>query len=219
MKRTLFQVILVSIFFLAIGFFSSYYLPQLKKIASATITNYSQKNLPVRITVDDFKLSLFPVGLSFENVRAIPKKELSRILAPVIAHRVILGVHPLSLFSGKKNILEVSVDRPTVTVVLRRSEEPDPMAPKKTIYVPVEEILGLPFHSIALMDTQLKFRSDDARVLADVKDFNLSAEYSNKAISIQLSTPQLRIKKQDPNSQLAEVSVETRMTWNKVRFI
>jgi len=211
MKRILFQAVVFALFFLVLGFFNSYHLPQIKIWAKNQITLFSEQKLPVRIYVKEIGLSLSPLGLSFSDILLLPKNELKKSLAPVKIKSLSAGIHFLSVLTGRRNIYDVTIEQPEVSVILKQQANAGEI-PKS---IPVEKILSLPFHSISIAEAQLRLKSDEAKISTEITNLNANIVSTSSALSLTISTPQFKFKRQEKKSKTGQVALETELLLEK----
>lgn len=208
MKRRILSYVVISLFFMMTGFFYRYHIPQAKTWATVKIAELSQKYLNAKVLADDVRLSLFPFGIELRNVTILPKGEAAKRLAPVRARALSGGISLLSLASGRKNLYWFRADEPQVTIIFKASQSPS--APE-TLSIPVKTILGVPIRSVQISNMILRVRSDDARLVSELRDLSFEADHPYQALTINLSTPELNIKSKEAGSSLARVAVEGRL--------
>jgi len=209
MKKNLLNILAFALFFLILGFFNSYHVPQMKKWIRNQITLQSDKKLPVRIYVGDIGLSLFPLGIELREIHAQPKGDLSKQLAPLRMDRLIVGMHFINVFMGSNNIIDVTAIHPQVTVIQKRQKDEHPLDLSHYDFdIPIERFLNLPFHNITIANSLLRFKSEEADLATEINGLEISADFTGKNISLQLSTPEFRFKKQDLSSRLKQIALE-----------
>lgn len=209
MKKNIIQVVSFALFFLILGFFNSYHVPQIKKWIRNQITLQSDQKLPARVYVGDVGFSLLPFGLEFSEIQIVPRGDLSKKLAPMQLDRLVVGVHLLGILTGSRNIVDVNLVHPQVTVIQKRSPGDPPMNPNNYDFnIPIQQVLKLPFHSISITNSLLRFKSEEADLATEVAGLDINLDFTGRAVSIQLQTPEFRFKKQDLSSHLKKIALE-----------
>ncbi len=209
MKRTLFHITAFALFFLILGFFNSYHVPQIKKWIRNQITLQSEQRLPVRILVGDIGLSLFPLGLELREVEGLPKKDLAKQIAPLHIDRAVFGLHLLGILTGSRNIAEITLIHPQVTIIQRKQKnETSTSFSDYDFDIPIAQILRLPLHNLVLTNSLTRFKSEDTSIATEISGLDLNLEFTGKALSLQLQTPEFRFKKQDISSNLKKIALE-----------
>ncbi|MEQ1875633.1 MAG: translocation/assembly module TamB domain-containing protein [Bdellovibrionia bacterium] len=216
MKKRVVSYTIISLFFMMMGFFYRYHVPQAKTWLIVKIADLSQKYLEMKIAANDVDIALWPFGITLQDVTILPRGELAKKLGPVRAKSLGMGVSILSLVTGKKNLYWFKADEPKVTVILKGAAEGGAAggtgnggAPK--FQIPTKAILAVPVNWLQISKMTFRLRSDDARLVSEVKDINLEAEHEYTALTVSVSTPQLNIKQQDLGSAIAQVAVEGRV--------
>ncbi|HEX4926006.1 MAG TPA: translocation/assembly module TamB domain-containing protein, partial [Bdellovibrionales bacterium] len=210
MKRRVFSYVVISLFFMMVGFFYRYHIPQAKAWAAVKIADLSQKYLSAKILAGDVQLSIVPFGVTLKNVTILPRGEAAKKLAPVRARSLSGGISLLSLVSGRKNLYWFRAEEPQVTIIFKASQAESPTAPEK-ISIPMKTILGIPVRSVQVTNMTLRVRSDDAKLVSELRDLSFEADHPYQALTVNLSTPELNIKSKEAGSALARVGVEGRL--------
>ncbi len=218
MKKTLFQVLVFAGFFLVAGFFNAYHIPQIKRWAKDQVTIYSDKNLPVRVRVTDVGLSLFPLGVSFKDVKVIPKAELASKMAPIFVKSASFGIHLFSLFTGRENIYEADLDRPEMTFILKNKSGDDTKIEPirlESLRFPTKEIFSVPFHAVKFQQARIRVRAEKFGFSSEINNLDLDAEFTPRSFNLQIKTPNVRIKRsggltaQKGSPKISDFGIET----------
>lgn len=207
MKKAILNIVAFALFFLILGFFNSYHVPQIKKWIRNQITLESDQNLPVRLLISDVGFSLFPLGIEFKDLQALPKGELAKQIAPLHTERIVVGLHFLGVLTGSRNIIDVTAIKPQLTVI-QKKQKTETNLNDYNFNVPIADILRLPFHNITITNSLLRFKSEEADIATEISGLDISADNTGKAISVQLQTPEFRFKKQDLSSKLKKIALE-----------
>lgn len=215
MKKIIFYYFLLSLFSAILGFTYSYHLPQIKTWSKYQILKLSDRHLPAKILVKDFSLSLIPFGLAFDGIVINPKPPLTQSLFPIETKRVVAGINLLSLFTGSRHIVQLTIEEPDLTLILKSKPNKDLDKKFEAPLIPVTDILSIPLRNLDIVNAHIKFRSDDARILSEINNFNITADFTSKALAINLSTPEFAFKEQGSPSSLSLVQLESEFILEK----
>ncbi len=209
MKKNILHIFIYALFFLTLGFFNSYHIPQIKKWVRNQITLQSEKRLPVRILVNDIGFSLLPLGLELREIQILPKGELSKQMAPLHIDRAVGGFHFFNVLTGSRNIVDISIFHPQATVIQKKQKnEASLRFADYDFDIPIEKLLTLPFHNISLFNSLLRFKSENAEISTEISGLDLSVDFTGKSIGLQLQTPEFRFRKEDLSRHLKKIALE-----------
>lgn len=210
MKVILRYLLTAGLFFM-IGFSYMYHVPKFKTWLIVKIEELSTKHLPIRILAGSVEASFYPPGISVKNIRALPKGDLAKKLAPVRIKSISLMLRPQSLLSGDFRVSEIILDKPEVTLILDKNESKS--VTEGQALPSLKELLSVPIQKIEMTNALLQLKSQNAEILTRAEDLFLSLDNRNDSIFVTLQAPQLLIKRSKSNT--AKVSLETSFLLNE----
>jgi len=83
MMRTIIRYLIIAGFFGIIGFSYAYHLPNFKVWLMDQIEQQTSKRTPVRVLISNLNFTVIPFGISLENIRVFPSKELKNNFEPI----------------------------------------------------------------------------------------------------------------------------------------
>jgi translocation and assembly module TamB len=207
MRKTILSYLIVALFFMMVGFFYRYHIPQIKTWTVVRIAEISEKYLQAKVMAQDVGISFWPFGVELNEVVIIPRGEVSRQMAPVKAKRLSGGLSLINLLTGKKNLYWFTAVEPQVTVIIKPEKSQAP----RNFSLPTKTILNVPVHWLQVKDMTLRLRSDEDKLVSEIRNLNIEIEHDYVPMLINISTPQLNIKKKDLGQGVARVALEARI--------
>lgn len=202
--KTILRYLLVSGLFFLIGFSYEYHLPKLKTWVLVKIEDLSTKHLPIRIFPQDLTATMWPPGLSFTNIRALPKGDLAKKLAPIKIASVSIRLRPQSLLSGDFRLSEIVISKPEVTLLANQETKKDSKQKQKIV---LKDILAVPIQEVIIEDGLVQVRSDNAEMLTRAENLNVNLENRNDSVYVSIDAPNVFLKRSSLKSSMAQLSV------------
>ncbi len=194
--------LLAGIFF-CIGFLASFQLPKVRSWVLVKIDEISDKHLPVRILPKNVRLSLIPLGATFEHVRIQPKPEFAKTLDPLVIESVTAELSVFQLVQGRLRLRDVGIKGTAAAVRIPKAPESD-TPPLAGLF----EALALsPVSRLRLEDVDLKLESAEPRLTADIRGVNASAEIVGRSLAVELAAGSTAVKDPETNA-LVRVQIE-----------
>src|SRR5688572_15926505 len=108
-KKFIFALAVFAGCFFMIGFVRKYHLPRIKQWVTVEIDQFSRRNLPVRIWPETVRFNLFPLGMSFFDVKLTPQKGLEKNVLPLTVKEVNLSLSGFGLLKGQLRLGTIEV--------------------------------------------------------------------------------------------------------------
>lgn len=197
-RRRAFQLAVVAAFFFAVGFTYEYHLPQIESWLLLKIEEQAAKHSPVQVFPKRLRLSLFPLGVSLEETRIVPKPGLDKTLAPTELKQVAVGINVFSLLRGEVRLSRVIFRDSTVTVFLRPelfakkngSKPGGPLSPDILKDLPIDEIQ---FENMTFMG-----RVDPQALVFKISELDLDLVNLYNSIYLYVGSPSWQFKPAGP---------------------
>ncbi|NQZ01971.1 MAG: translocation/assembly module TamB [Bdellovibrionales bacterium] len=194
------QMVIVAAFFSTLGFFYSYHLPRLQSWLLLEVEKQSEAHLPIRVWPESVELTYFPPGVSFKNVKLLPKDELKKTLAPAKIKSVSAYLSLLALFKGEVRASAIEIDKARLIYFDKSAAQTEAKAEEKT-----EETKPKPFKWISLMRKIPidSFRIKDSRITAkstanaaaiQAKQLKLVLENRFSSLRVEIEAPKVKLK-------------------------
>ena len=180
-------------------------------MALVEVEELSKKYSPIRVWPKDMEFNLLPLGVTFIDVKILPKKELAKSLAPLIIKKVEADISLLSLLKGKLRLSRLELYGADITWIQKSSlllqkmadtSAEDLKSNSSKVRVPIdwEKFYNIPIDQFSLNNLSIQVRIAEPEISFKVTSLSLDIFNRYKAILLDMKAPKIRIKKtkQDP---------------------
>jgi translocation and assembly module TamB len=194
------QLVILSIFFSVLGFFYSYHVPRLQAWLLLEVEKQSEARLPVRIWPESVDLTYFPPGVSFKNVKLLPKDELKKRLAPVRIKSVSAYLSLFALLKGEVRASSIEIQKARVLYYdknLNKDSEKQADNSQSQEMQPIKWISlmqKIPIDSFEILDSTITAKSQAEFTAVQAKELRLLVENRFSSLRLELEAPKVKIK-------------------------
>ncbi len=194
-----------------LGFFYSYHLPAFKLWAIERIATLSQEKTPVKVMMSNIDFNLFPIGISFQNLRLTPQKELSSVLDDAFIKELRFSLNPFSFFTGLFQFSKIEIVEPNITIkdiaAIQKLGSPE----KEKSHFSLQSILRVPLNSFVIHRMSLTIPAQERIPEIKLRNFSLEIENQKASALISFIIPQLTVYDSKIADIPADVSVGSRI--------
>lgn len=211
LKKALLKYFLVAGFFLLIGFFKAYHLPDFKLWAINQIELISRNDGPARVLVSDIDFKLFPIGVHFNNIRIYPKKDLEEFIEPIFLKSFQVSLNPLSFLTGLFQFSRVEFVQPLIRVkspkrlleFLKRDSGPSTFQ--------LKNILRIPLNNFTIRNMELSIPPEGDIPTVNLQKFSIDIENQKTSALISIFSPHIMIYDPKISESPATISIGSRI--------
>lgn len=186
-----------------LGYSYEYQLPKIESWLIVKTEEFSRNHLPIRILPEHVELRFFPLGLHLKGIRALPKADLAKTLAPLKIESAGIEVRPLSLLTGDFRIFRIEIVKPEITLITVRSEA----STEEHVDFMLKDLLHHPLYSLSVNDALIQVRSPQAELLIRSENTSFHLENRRDRIGFEINFEKIQIKLAEKNSLPALVTV------------
>lgn len=194
---------MIAAFFVLLGFFRSYHLPDFKIWAIDQIDRATTAQGPVRVMVSNIDFHAFPLGVSFNQLRLSPKAELKDAINESYIKEVKISLNPFSFLTGLFQFSKVEIFDPQIHIKSAKALE-KLKSPNSDEKINLRAILKIPLNTFTIYRMDLSVEPEENIPKINLNDFSIEIENQKSSALFSFISPQLLIF--DPN--IAEVPVE-----------
>jgi translocation and assembly module TamB len=194
---------IIGLFFVLLGFFRSYHLPDFKLWVIDQIDKISTHNGPARVLVSNMDFHAFPIGVSFNQIRVTPKDPYKDILSETFIKEVRVSLNPFSFFTGLFQFSKIEIFEPQVHIKSIKAIE-KLSTPNSNEKINLRSILKIPLNTFTIYRMDLSVDPEGDIPQINLNDFSVEMENQKSSALISFISPQLLIF--DPN--ISEIPVE-----------
>lgn len=203
MLKKIFNYSILVMFCALLGFFYSYHLPDFKVWAIDKIDQLSTEKGPVRVLVSNIDFNIFPIGVSFNQVRVQPKGDLAEAMNESFIKEVRLSLNPFSFLTGLFQFSKVEIYEPNIHIksikALQKLKDRDSDAKFE-----LKSILKVPLNAFTVYRMNLSIDAEDNIPKINLNKFSLEIENQKTSALFSLISPQVLVY--DPN--IADIPVD-----------
>jgi hypothetical protein len=203
LARQILNYTIIAMFFMLLGFFRSYHLPDFKLWVIDQIDKKTTENGPVRVLVSNIDFHAFPIGVSFNQIRVKPKDMLKDIVTESYIPEVRVSLNPFSFLTGLFQFSKIEIFEPKIHIKSIRAIE-KLKSPGSSDKIDLKSILKIPLSMFTIYRMDLSIDPEGDIPQINLNDFSLEIENQKSSALFSFISPQLLIY--DPN--IAEVPVE-----------
>lgn len=166
-------------------------IPKLKTFIIIKVESISQEKLPVRILPTNVSLHLFPIAISFEQVKIAPKEELKAMLDPFEVGEIEVEVSLFRLLTGDLKIKRLAVTDTKVEIRLPNTKKRSAERPLEGLFATLK---GIPLQYLDIERSDIKLIVPNPKTQIEMSDILLNVEKYNDDIGITLNSDSIYIK-------------------------
>lgn len=189
--------------------------PRASQWALKEIENYSEKNLPARITIRNTELRLLSAALSLNDIKIEPKNEaLKKYFNQLIIPQLSAHLDVFSLLIGKIQISNAIVENPQLEInadaLFEGSSKPPEALPIDEIFNVIEKV---PLSRFWIRNLDLKLQGKKHPVAVHLQKGQLLVSHRYPLLAIKINLPELAL--QIPKQPDLHFSTEMHLAWTR----
>ncbi len=166
-------------------------IPKLKTYALVKIEKLSQERLYIRILPKNLSFHLFPLAVSFQNVRLVPKEELKTLFDPFEIGEVKVEFSVFHLIKGSLRINRLAIRATKFDLHLPDSKAKLSHRPLDGLFSILEK---LPLQYLDIEDADIKIWVPFPRTEIAISKLLLNAEKYNEELVLNLASESIYLK-------------------------
>lgn len=226
MRRIIFILITPLIILLTTTAIVNYWLiPKAKVFIIDKTLEYSKKNLPFIIRINDLEFNLLKLKGNIEGITLeSTDKDLKKITKDLTIKHIIVNLNPLQILAGKFEISNIEIIQSKAlfdfTTLLQHPSDNSALPIEKLFTV----IKQIPIESININDGDLTFKMDNDNNVFSTSEFKLKLDNEKKQLNASLDITKSNLKTLDKIETTLETHISAELTnkhlkINKVELI
>ncbi len=189
-KRFLIFTIMIAGTAFALGTVISQTVPKLKSWLLVSIDDFSRKNLPVRVLPGAVDFRVIPLGITLNDVRILPNRDLEATLSPLTIQELSVDFSFLQIVRGEVALDEVAIRGTEVRITV----PPTPKTGGKPLEGLFKELDRLPVGSLVLSDVSAEVEIPQDHISLAIDRVSLDVERSRARLEATLQAESILVR-------------------------